>query len=83
MQGVWGLYRGVVMSANDPQRRGRLKVKVPAVLGNTVTPWAEACLPASARNAPPATLPAAGTPVWIQFEAGDTDNPVWVGFGWK
>src|SRR5215203_3539359 len=45
MTGVWGIYRGIVTDANDPTKRARLKVRVPAVLGDTETPWANPCAP--------------------------------------
>jgi len=68
-----GLYRAVVVGADDPLRQRRLRVKVPAVLGD-VTVWALACIPAGSR-----AVPRAGASVWIQFEGGDPGFPVWLG----
>ena len=41
----YGKYRGFVMDNRDPEKRGRLKLKVPTVLGNQDTGWALPCLP--------------------------------------
>jgi len=68
-----GLYRAVVVGTDDPLRQRRLRVKVPAVLGD-VTVWALACIPAGSR-----AVPRSGASVWIQFEGGDPGFPVWLG----
>ena len=75
----WGIYRGVVTEANDPQQRGRLKVRIPGLLGD-IEIWASACVPDPNQSAKTLKLPQPDTPVWIQFEGGDIDRPVWVGF---
>lgn len=36
----YGIYRGSVVDGNDPSGKGRVKLKVPQVLGNSVTSWA-------------------------------------------
>jgi hypothetical protein len=73
MAQFYGLYRALVIATDDPLGQRRLKVKVPAVLGD-VAVWALACIPAGSRAAP-----RAGTTVWIQFEGGDPASPVWLG----
>jgi hypothetical protein len=83
MKGVWGIYRGVVTDAKDPAKHGRLKARVPDVLGDAETPWANSCVPKANQSAATFKLPPPGTQVWIQFEGGDTDMPVWVGFPLK
>src|SRR5437763_17049447 len=40
----FGKYRGLVVDNTDPTHRGRLQVKVPAVMGEE-TLWAEPCAP--------------------------------------
>jgi len=40
----YGIYRGVVIDAQDPLKRNRLKVQVPQVTGAAVTNWAYPCL---------------------------------------
>ena len=73
MAQFYGLYRAIVIAADDPLGQRRLRVKVPAVLGD-VTVWALACIPAGGR-----AVPRAGAAVWVQFEGGDQASPVWLG----
>ncbi len=82
MKNVWGIYRGVVTETKDPEQRGRLKVRVPAVLG-TKALWAEPCVSKPDKSATKAKLPKVNAEIWIQFEGGDTDTPVWMGFPMK
>jgi len=77
----FGKYRGTVSDNDDPTKRGRLKVKVPSVLG-TVEAWAMPCVPYAGKNAGFYSLPATGVGVWVEFEAGDPSYPVWTGCFW-
>jgi hypothetical protein len=70
----FGLHRGVVVDNVDPLGKGRLRVEVPTVTGS-VLPWA---LPSRDPGASP-EVPAPGSMVWIAFEEGDVDRPVWLG----
>ncbi len=76
----YGKYRGVVADNADPQGRGRLRLTVPDVLGAGVSLWAEACLPPLAGLAP--AMPEIGAMLWVEFEAGDPDRPIWTGCLW-
>lgn len=69
-----GLYRGVVTNDLDPQGLMRIEVLVPAVLGARQSAWALPCVPPGC-----GTVPSIGAHVWIQFEAGDSSRPVWMG----
>ena len=68
-----GIYRAVVVNAADPLRTSRIQVRVPDVLGTGVA-WALPCLPVGSR-----AVPKVGAGVWVMFEAGDPDYPVWMG----
>lgn len=68
-----GIYRGLVMDNTDPQSLMRLLVQVPAVLGTQET-WALPCIPIGT-----SAVPAIGKGIWIMFEGGDPDHPVWMG----
>lgn len=68
----YGIYRGVVVSSSDPLGKGRLQLKVPQVLLDTVTGWAWG-------TGTVAQIPAIGHGVWVMFEGGDPSYPVWVG----
>lgn len=69
-----GTYRAVVCEA-DPAT-GRLRVALPSVYGSIPSGWALPCLPVGADRA---DLPAPGDQVWIIFEGGNSDYPVWLG----
>lgn len=69
----YGKYQGVVVDNVDDDKRGRLKVRVDAVLGAAVI-TARPCLPPGHFF-----VPDNGTTIWVEFEAGDTGYPIWSG----
>ncbi len=77
----FGKYRGTVSDNDDPTQRGRLKVKVPAVLGD-VEVWAMPCVPYAGEKVGFYSLPPAGAGVWVEFEAGDPSYAIWTGCFW-
>jgi hypothetical protein len=77
----FGKYRGIVTDNSDETSRGRLKVKVPAVLGDLEL-WAMPCVPYAGAGVGFYSLPDSQTGVWIEFEGGDPSYPVWTGFFW-
>jgi type VI secretion system (T6SS) baseplate-like injector VgrG len=68
-----GIYRGRVADAADPLATGRLRVQIPEILGSESV-WARPCTPVGQT-----AIPAAGQSVWILFEHGDSERPVWIG----
>jgi uncharacterized protein involved in type VI secretion and phage assembly len=77
----FGKYRGIVTDNADPTLRGRLKVRVPAILGELEI-WAMPCVPYAGAGVGFYSLPEPETGVWIEFEAGDPSFPVWTGCFW-
>jgi len=77
----FGKYRGTVTDNADPTSRGRLKVNVPAVLGDLEV-WAMPCVPYAGDGVGFYSLPESGTGVWVEFEAGDPSYPIWTGCFW-
>jgi uncharacterized protein involved in type VI secretion and phage assembly len=77
----FGKYRGVVSDNADQTSRGRLKVKVPAVLG-ALEVWALPCVPYAGKGVGFYSLPEVGAGVWVEFEAGDPSFPIWTGCFW-
>ncbi len=69
----YGLYRAIVLNNTDPQQDFRLQL-IARDVSNAPLSWAEACAP-SAQVA----LPSIGDTVWVMFERGDIELPVWVG----
>lgn len=80
----FGKYEGVVTDVADPKKIGRLRAKVPAVLGEQVeSGWALPCVPAGGgKERGMLFLPQVGDTVWIEFAAGDVSRPIWVGTFW-
>lgn len=80
----YGKYRGTVIDNDDPSRLGRLKVSVPSVLGqDVVTGWATPCVPyGGAAGQGFLFVPERGAGVWVEFEEGDVEFPIWVGTFW-
>ena len=81
----FGKYRGFVVDNADPEQVGRLKLRVPSVLGNEiVTGWAMPCVPYGGdANQGFLFVPEVGAGVWVEFEAGDLEFPIWVGTFWS
>ena len=82
MPTYYGKYRGVVTQNADPDKRGRIKARVPAVLAEQESGWALPCVPYRAGRLQQRDIPPPGTPVWIEFEGGDLDQPIWSGRFW-
>jgi hypothetical protein len=76
----FGKYRGQVTDNNDPDNLGRIKAKVPHVLGDEETGWAlPAFIYGGASEQGLFALPDRNAGVWIEFEGGDLSYPVWTG----
>lgn len=78
----WGKYRGIVSDVNDPLMMGRIRARVPDVLGDIQSGWAMPCAPFGGDGAGFFSIPKSGAGVWIEFEHGDPDYPVWAGCWW-
>lgn len=78
----YGKYRGKVAANVDPNKLGRLQVSVPAVLGEGRTSWAMPCVAFAGPSVGLFLLPPVGANVWVEFEAGDPDYPIWSGCFW-
>ncbi|MDD4880659.1 MAG: phage baseplate assembly protein V [Gallionellaceae bacterium] len=81
---AYGKYRGFVTDNSDPQRLARVKLSVPALLGEAVTGWALPCLPCGGlANQGLFCVPGIGAQVWVEFEGGNLDFPIWTGTFWQ
>lgn len=81
----FGVYRAIIANVNDPEKLGRIKVYCPAVYGEGVeSGWV---LPAiqfigmgfGLYCIPPSSIQGRRIYVWIQFEMGDPNYPIWFG----
>jgi hypothetical protein len=81
-QKFFGKYRGTVINNVDPMQMGRIQVMVPDVSNVTLTSWAMPCAPIAGIQNGMFALPIIGSGVWIEFEQGDPDYPIYVGCFW-
>ncbi len=81
----YGKYRGFVVENDDPEQLGRLRLRVPSVLGNeVVTGWALPCVPYGGDvNQGMLFIPEVEAGVWVEFEEGDLEFPIWTGTFWS
>jgi hypothetical protein len=75
----YGKYRGTVINNIDPLQIGRIQAMVPDFAGFVPGTWAMPCVPVAGTNTGIFTVPIIGSGVWIEFERGDLDRPIWVG----
>ena len=78
----YGKYRGMVLNNVDPLQLGRLQVQVPDVTGLLPASWAMPCAPIAGIQNGLFAMPAIGSGVWVEFEHGDNNYPIWVGCFW-
>lgn len=77
-----GKYRGTVINNIDPMQIGRIQVMVPDVSNVIPSTWAMPCLPVGGIQMGIFTTPPIGSGVWIEFEQGNPDYPIWTGCFW-
>ena len=78
----FGKYRGTVINNVDPEQRGRIQLMVPDVSGVALTSWALPALPIGGLQMGLFSVPMIGSGVWVEFEQGDANYPIWVGCFW-
>lgn len=81
-QKFYGKYRGKVTDNMDPLMQGRIRANVPAVFGDEDTGWALPSVPYAGNGVGFFFIPPVDANVWIEFEGGDTDSPIWTGCFW-
>ncbi len=78
MVGYLGKFRGLVFANNDPKKMLRIKAIVPAISSEPLN-WALPCKDYLGKDCGDNILPGEKDGVWIEFEGGDTDFPIYVG----
>ncbi|WP_033824651.1 phage baseplate assembly protein V [Kitasatospora sp. MBT63] len=79
----YGKYRATVLNTTDPLAQGRVQVQLSDHYGLFPSTWALPALPFAAKGtAGIIALPQTGSAVWVEFEAGDPDYPIWSGAFW-
>ena len=84
MQRFFGIYQGKVIDNDDPERLGRCKVSVPAINGAIddpeILPWSHYITAGTTGpNRGSFILPELGDVVWVMYQNGLKDNPVYLG----
>src|SRR5690348_1844475 len=78
----YGKYRGVVTDDQDPLKKGRIRIKAPDVLSDRESGWALPCVPYAGKGTGLFLVPPVNAFVWVEFEQGDLDYPIWSGCFW-
>jgi hypothetical protein len=78
----FGKYRGKVTGNADPMQQARVQVSCPAVLGDGRANWAMPSVPYAGPGVGLFAIPPVGADIWVEFEGGDPDYPIWSGCFW-
>jgi uncharacterized protein involved in type VI secretion and phage assembly len=78
----YGTYRGTVAQNIDPMQLGRVMVTVPAVTGDSSLNWAMPSVPFAGSGVGLWAIPPMGANVWVNYEGGNADYPIWTGCFW-
>jgi len=78
-EAFYGKYRGIVTDIEDPWQIGRVRARVPDVMGDQESGWAMPSVPFGGSGMGFFAIPKTGAGVWIEFEHGDPDYPIWSG----
>lgn len=80
----YGKYRAFVSDNQDPETRGRCKLTIPSVLGETISDWALPCFAyGGAAGLGVVAVPPVGAQVVAEFLEGDASSPIWTGTFWR
>lgn len=79
----YGVYEGVIVSNDDPERRGRLQIICPAVWGTdkNVKTWVSPRGMFAGKGIGFHAIPENGDTVYVTFKYGNPDYPLWE-YGW-
>jgi hypothetical protein len=81
-QKYWGKYRATVLVNVDPDGRGRIQVQCASVQALLPSTWVLPCVPVGGIQSGVFIVPPPLSNVWIEFEQGDPDFPIWTGSFW-
>ena len=84
---VNGIFRARVANNADPEKLGRVQVRIPMIHGaseddgvsDSSLPWATGCFPSAGYNFGSFIVPEIGEYVFVIFEDSDTSKPVYLG----
>lgn len=79
----FGKYRAKVVDVKDPEKRGRIRVMCPKVLGEAKSSWCEPCVPVAYDLGGDFAVPKLDEFVWVEFEEGNQNKPIYIGGLWS
>lgn len=79
----YGKYEGVVTNNIDPEKRGRIQVRVKSVTGFWVSTWARPSSTWGGFQKGVFAVPPINTSVFVEYLNGDIDKPVVTGCYWE
>ena len=79
----YGKFRGRVTDNRDPLFLGRIRAKVVDVFGENESGWALPATPYAGDGVGLFLIPPIDASVWIEFEHGDPEYPIWTGCFWS
>ncbi len=80
----YGKYRAFIADNEDPESRGRCKLVIPSILGDTVSDWALPCFAyGGAHGFGVIAVPPVDAQVIAEFMEGDISSPLWSGTFWR
>lgn len=82
MQQFFGKYRGKITANRDPLNLGRVQVTVASIFEDGKQSWAMPCTQYAGKGIGLFTIPPVNSNVWVEFEGGDPDYPIWSGCFW-
>ena len=77
-----GLYLARVEDTVDKTKCGRVKIRIPSLHGDMpigALPYAKGCFQGNGYDAGSMVVPMVGSYVWVMFEGGDVNKPVYLG----
>lgn len=77
-----GKFRATVTNNEDPNGLGRVRVKAPDVYGDEESGWALPASPYTGNGVGLFLIPPTGASVWVEFEHGNSEFPIWAGGFW-
>lgn len=78
----YGKWRGIVTDNRDPLQLGRVRARVQNLYGVDESGWAMPAVPYAGKDVGFFFVPPVDAWVWLEFEQGDPDYPIWTGCFW-
>jgi Type VI secretion system/phage-baseplate injector OB domain len=79
----YGKYRAKVKAiGKDQNDLGIITVEIPEIFPDKDIPLVKPVVPFAGKNCGFAAFPKVNDVIWVEFEAGNQNKPIWTGFWW-